>query len=261
MQPVTPRQADILTLARRNGRVEVEDLAVRFDVTPQTIRKDLNELCDRNFLQRVHGGAIHPSNVTNFAYDSRRSLASEEKRRIGRHTATLIPDHSSIILNIGTTTEEVARALLAHEDIMVITNSINIAQIMRDSRAAQVVIAGGLVRLTDGGVVGEAAVEFMRLFKVDYAVIGTSAIDEEGTLLDFDYREVSVAREIIRRSRRTILVADAMKFERKAPVRIADLGEIDIFVTDRPPPPALEAIIAEHGVQLEIATAAGERAA
>ena len=261
MQPVTPRQSDILGLARQQGRVEVEGLAAHFDVTPQTVRKDLNDLCDRNFLQRVHGGAIYPSNVTNFAYDSRRILAAEEKERIGRRAAAMIPDNSSIILNIGTTTEQVARALLRHRDIMAITNSINIAHILRESTTAQVVIAGGLVRAADGGVVGEATVEFMRQFKVDYAVVGVSAIDEEGSLLDFDYREVSVAREIIRRSRRTILVADAMKFERKAPVRIGHLSEVAMLVTDRRPPKPVEAILAAHGVRLELAGDEDERAA
>jgi DeoR family glycerol-3-phosphate regulon repressor len=253
MSPVTPRQSDILSLARRLGRVDVDGLAAQFEVTPQTIRKDLNDLCDRNLLQRVHGGAIHPSNVTNLAYDSRRVLAAEAKARIGRRAASLIPDHSSIIMNIGTTTEEVAKSLLRHDDIMVVTNSINVAHILRESRAAQVIVAGGVVRATDGGIVGEATVAFMRQFKADFAVIGTSAIDADGTLLDYDYREVSVAREIIRLSRTTILVADAMKFERKAPVRIAPIAEIDVFVTDRQPPRSVEEAIEAGGVRLEIA--------
>ena len=253
MSPVTPRQLDILDLARRLGRVDVDGLAAQFEVTPQTIRKDLNDLCDRHLLQRVHGGAIYPSNVTNLAYDSRRVLAAEAKARIGRRAAALIPDHSSIIMNIGTTTEEVAKSLLRHEDIMVVTNSINVAHILRESRAAQVIVAGGVVRASDGGIVGEATVEFMRQFKADFAVIGTSAIDADGTLLDYDYREVSVAREIILLSRTTILVADAMKFERKAPVRIAPMAEIDVFVTDRRPPASVEEVVKTHGVRLEIA--------
>ena len=96
-----------------------------------------------------------------------------------------------------------------------------------------VIVAGGMVRRTDGGIVGEAAVDFIRQFKVDYAVIGVSAIDDDGALLDFDYREVRAAQAIIDNARNVILVADAMKFTRSAPVRIGHLSQIDVFVTDR----------------------------
>lgn len=253
MDAVSPRQSDILVRARQDGRVDVDGLAAQFGVTPQTIRKDLNDLCARRLLQRVHGGAVCSSSVTNYAYDSRRELAAEEKRRIGLATAALIPGNSSMILNIGTTTEQVAVALREHQGIMVITNSINVAHILREAPAVEVVIAGGLVRRSDGGIVGEATVDFVRQFRVDYAVIGASAIDEEGVLLDYDYREVRVAQEIIRHARQTILAVDSMKFERSAPVRIGHLSEVDIFVTDRPPPRPAAELCASHGVRLVIA--------
>ena len=111
MEPLHPRLTDILDIARQSGRVDVEWLSAYFDVTPQTIRKDLNDLCERQLLQRIHGGAVYPSGVTNFAYDARRSLAADSKQLIGAAVAQLIPDNSSIILNIGTTTEQVAMAL------------------------------------------------------------------------------------------------------------------------------------------------------
>jgi DeoR family glycerol-3-phosphate regulon repressor len=253
MEPMTPRQTDILGLARQIGHVEVDNLATGFRVTPQTIRKDLNELCDRGLLHRIHGGATYPSGVTNYAYDARRVLAAEAKRLMGIRAASLIPDNSSIVLNIGTTTEQVALALRRREGILAITNNINVAHILRDSPSVEVVIAGGLVRKSDGGIVGEATVEFIRQFKVDYAVIGASAIDEDGTILDYDFREVSVSREIIRLSRQTILVADAMKFERTAPVRIAHMRDIEIFVTDQPPPEPVLQICQENGVRIEVA--------
>lgn len=253
MEPVTPRQSDILGRARQFGHVQVEGLADDFGVTPQTIRKDLNDLCDRGLLQRIHGGATHPSGVTNYAYDARRLLAAEAKRLMGHRAASLIPDNSSVVLNIGTSTEQVALALRHRDGILAITNNINVAHILRDSPSVDVVMAGGVVRKSDGGIVGEATVEFVRQFKADYAVIGASAIDDEGTILDYDFREVSVSREIIRLSRQTILVADAMKFERNAPVRIAHLSEVQIFVTDRMPPASVLQICEENGVRLEIA--------
>ncbi|MCA1299641.1 DeoR/GlpR family DNA-binding transcription regulator [Stappia indica] len=259
MDPVPPRQADILALARTAGRVDVDGLASEFNVTPQTIRKDLNELCERGMLQRVHGGAVLPSGIANYAYDARRQLASEEKRRIGQRAAALIPDNASIMLNIGTTTEQVARALLQHDGIMAITNNINVANILRAAPSIEVIIAGGQVRASDGGIVGEATVDFIRQFKVDYAVIGASAIDEDGTIFDFDFREVRVAREIMTHARQTLLVADAMKFQRSAPVRIAHLSEIDIFVTDTAPPDRVLETCRENGVKVEIASDRTER--
>jgi DeoR family glycerol-3-phosphate regulon repressor len=261
MEPITPRQSEILGLARRSNRIEVEGLAAHFDVTPQTIRKDLNDLCERQLLQRIHGGAIYPSGASNYAYDSRRMLAAEEKRRIGALAASLIPDNSSIMLNIGTTTEQVALALRRHDGIMAITNNINVANILREAASAEVVIAGGLVRKSDGGIVGEATIDFIKQFKVDYAVIGASAIDADGTILDYDYREVRVAREIVQHARKTILVADALKFERNAPVRIAHLADIDILVTDTAPPDAIVSICAENEVMIEIAREDAEQAA
>ena len=116
------------------------------------------------------------------------------------------------------------------------------------------------VRGSDGGIVGEAAVDFIRQFKVDYAVIGASGIDEDGTVLDFDYREVRVAREIIRHARQTILVSDIMKFDRTPPVKIADLDEIDVLVTDAPPPSGIRDLCKEHGVRLEVATSDADQA-
>jgi DeoR family transcriptional regulator, glycerol-3-phosphate regulon repressor len=262
LEPLHPRLSDILELARQRGRVEVEWLASHFEVTPQTIRKDLNDLCDRQLMQRVHGGAIYPSGVTNFAYDARRSVATDSKVLIGAAAARLIPDNSSVILNIGTTTEQVAMALRRHQGLMVITNNINVANILRDAPSAEVVIAGGIVRHSDGGIMGEATVDFIRQFKVDFAVIGASAIDRDGSILDYDFREVKVSQAIIGQARKTILVSDSLKFERTAPVRIAELSMIDVFVTEAEPPREIVDYCRAHDVELLIAAPdAVERAA
>jgi DeoR family glycerol-3-phosphate regulon repressor len=252
MHVLAPRQNAILKLARDVGQVEVDELAARFDVTPQTIRKDLNELCDIGLLQRFHGGAMAPSGIANLAYEARRQLATDAKRRIGQRCAALIPDGSSLLVNIGTTTEQVAMALRERQGIMVITNNINVANILRGYSQIEVIVAGGVVRHSDGGVVGEAAVDFIRQFRVDYAVIGASAIDTDGALLDYDYREVKVARAIIEGARQTILVADSMKYARSAPVRIGHLSELAVFVTDEAPPAPIRRKLDEAGVRLEV---------
>ena len=250
------RQNTILDIARQAGRVTVEELSARFDVTPQTIRKDLNELCDKRLLTRIHGGAILSSGVENVGYEARRMIASEEKEAIARAAAERIPDSASLFINIGTTTEAVARALLQHKGLMVITNNLNVASLMRAYPGIEVVLAGGVVRHTDGGIIGEAAVDFIRQFKVDYAIIGASAIDADGALLDYDYREVRVAQAIISNARHVLLVCDATKFERSAPVRIAHISQVNTFVTDVCLSESVRRICRESAVEL-VETARG----
>lgn len=245
------RHQKIIEMARLTGKVTVEDLAQRFDVTPQTIRKDLNDLCDERLLTRTHGGAILTSGVENVAYEARRTLAATEKQLIGAKAASLIPDNSSIFINIGTTTEEVARRLTAHKGLLAITNNIHVAATLLPCPGSEVILAGGMLRKADGGVVGESVIDFFSQFKADYAVIGVSAIDADGALLDFDYREVRAAQAIIQNARTVMLVADSTKFSRNAPVRIAHLREIDIFVTDLPPPEPIRQICEANGVRVE----------
>lgn len=244
------RQSEILALAQMQGVVHVDDLSQRFRVSPQTIRKDINALCGRKLLARTHGGAVHASGTEAMEYDQRRSMAAEAKQAIGRAAAALIPDGASLFINIGTTTEAVSAALLRHRKLMVITNNINVANRMRVFPQFEVVIAGGIVRPSDGGIVGEAAGDFIRQFRVDYAVIGASAIDRDGALLDFDFREVKVAQAIIDNARHVILVADRTKFERTASVRIGWLGQVETFVTDHCPSAEIRRICAENEVRL-----------
>ncbi len=248
VRSTTRRQADILTLVREAGRVSVEDLAQRFAVTAQTIRRDLNELCASRVLTRVHGGAMVASGIANLAYEARKLVAQPHKRLIGEAAARLVPDHSSLLINLGTTTEEVARCLGAHSGLLVITNNLQVAVELYRNPAIEVIFAGGAVRRSDGGVVGATTVEHIRQFRADTAVIGTSAIDPDGTLLDFDIREVAVSRAIIESARRVLLVADSSKFARTAAVRIAHLRDVDVLITDRLPSPEHAELCRAHSV-------------
>jgi DeoR family transcriptional regulator, glycerol-3-phosphate regulon repressor len=247
---LTERQTKIVELAKSQGRVLVDDLATLFSVTPQTIRKDLNDLCDAELLTRIHGGATLVRSNENVRYDARRQIAAAEKQAIGLVAARLIPDNSSLFINIGTTTEAVGEALANHRELMVITNNINVANRLRLLDEIEVVITGGVVRQSDGGIVGEAAVDFIRQFKVDYAIIGASAIDQDGALLDYDFREVKVAQAIIANARHVILVADSTKFERTAPVRIGQLSQVQTFITDHCDSSSIREICLQNGVAL-----------
>jgi DeoR family transcriptional regulator, glycerol-3-phosphate regulon repressor len=253
MEILSERQNRILMLARENGRVDVEKLSSIFNVSAQTIRKDLNELCDKQLLQRIHGGAIVGSGIENVSYEARRLLAPVPKKAIGQAAAALIPDNSSLLINIGTTTEQVAHALSEHRGLLVITNNINAIEIMKNFLGIELIIAGGQVRRSDGGIVGVAAVDFINQFKVDYAVIGVSAIDEDGSLLDYDFREVRVAQAIIKNARHVILVADTMKLERSAPIRIDHISRINTIVIDGELPQKLRKICLENDVRMVIA--------
>ncbi len=245
----TERQQLIIDIAKHSGVVSVEDLVQQFGVTPQSIRKDLNRLCADRLLTRTHGGARLASSIENMSYEARRVLAQEQKKAIGQAVAAIIPDNASLFVNIGTTTEAVAQALLQHQRLMVITNNINVASLMRPYANNQVIIASGEVRSSDGGIVGEAAVDFISQFKVDFAVIGSSAIDGDGALLDFDYREVKVAQAIMSNARHVILAADVSKHDRTAPVRIGHLSQIHSFVTDRCPNAEFQQLLARFDIR------------
>lgn len=248
------RQAEILDLARAEGRVLVDDLAQRFDVTLQTIRRDLGEMAEAGLLDRVHGGAVPRAGTVNLGYESRRRMHAEAKAAIGAACAAAIPDNSSLILNLGTTTEAVAQALIHHQNITVVTNNMNVANILLANPGCDIMVAGGALRRSDGGLVGELTTQFFEQFKVDYAVIGTSALDPDGDMLDFDLAEVRVSRAILRQARKSFLVTDHSKLGRPAPARIASLAEIDTVFIDQPLPRELAARCAEWHTQVQICT-------
>lgn len=235
----TIRHPEILEMARRDGKVTVDGLAAHFGVTLQTIRRDLTDLADSGHLDRVHGGAVLPSGTTNIGYEERRVLNPDAKALIAQTCAAQIPDNISLFLNIGTSTEAVAHALRGHRNLMVVTNNMNVANILAGHSGCEIVVTGGHFRRADGGLVGNLAADTIKKFKVDLAVIGCSALDQEGDMLDFDIQEVGVSQTILRQSRKTFLVADSSKFSRSAPARIASLAEIDSFFTDAPLQPPL----------------------
>ncbi|SCY70255.1 DeoR/GlpR family DNA-binding transcription regulator [Desulfoluna spongiiphila] len=247
------RQKAIYDMVLEKGFVSIEGLSQHFSVTPQTIRRDINNLCSAKLLQRYHGGAGLLNSVENFTYSTRKSLCSEEKIRVAQHVAQFIPNNASLFLDIGTSTEEVARALVDKTGLRVITNNLNVASILGQNRGFEILVSGGVVRNHDLGITGEAAIDFISQFKVDFGIISVAGIDPDGTLIDFDYNEVRIARAIISNSRQVFLVADHSKFNRSAMVRIGNLEEVDALFTDRTPPASFLEIIKRGDVNLHIA--------
>lgn len=248
------RHERIVELINDNGYASIEQLAARFAVTPQTIRRDLNQLAEAALVRRVHGGAgRNESSTTNAPYLSRQNLNIDAKQRIADKLAEHIPDESSLFINIGTSTEMVARSLLNHRGLEVITNNLNVASILQPKEDFNVIVAGGTVRSHDGGIIGEATIDFINQFKVDYGIIGISGIDlDDGSLLEFDYREVRVAQAIINNSRRRLLVADESKFGRRALVRQGNIAQMDALFTNLTPPDHLLELLKLGEVALHV---------
>ncbi len=250
-----PRLDQLMDEVRRQGSMTVEALAERLGVTLQTVRRDAKKLAQLGMLARYHGGVRLPASTTeNIAYRQRQRLNEETKGAIARQVAQAVPDGCSLILNIGTTTEAIARALLRHRGLRVITNNLNVAAILADNSDCEVIVAGGVVRSRDHGIVGEATVDFIRQFRVDIGIIGISGIERDGTLRDFDLREVKVAQSIIAQSREVWLAADGSKFDRCAMVELARLDQVDVLFTDAAPPALYARLLEEAGVRCIAAT-------
>ena len=244
------RYREIMALLHRDQVVSVEDLAQHFNVTVQTIRRDLTDLAESGRIERVHGGAILPSGTVNIRYEERRTLQQSSKRAMAQQCAASIPNGASVFLNIGTSTEAVAQELLHHKGLMVVTNNLNVAQILSRSDECDVYLTAGQMRRSDGGLVGNLAIQSILQFKFDIAIIGCSALDQDGDILDFDVQEVAVSQTIVQQSRKTYLVADHTKFERTAPARIGSLADIDTWFTDAPASQAVMQLCAQWDTRI-----------
>jgi DeoR family glycerol-3-phosphate regulon repressor len=251
-----PRQIRLLEAVQATRSASLEQLAEMLGVAVQTVRRDVQKLSSAGVLARFHGGVRIPgSTIQNIAYDRRETLQFDAKERIARAIAAAIPNGCSLILNIGTTVEAVARALMGHRDLQIITNNLNVASILSGNEACEVIVASGTVRPRDRAIIGETTVDFMRQFKVDYAVIGVSSIERDGSLRDFDLREVKVSQTIIAQAREVWLAADNTKFNRPATVEVARLAQIDRLFTDEEPPAPFPALLFDAQVQCDVAHA------
>jgi len=246
------RHQEIIDIVKTQGYVSTEDLVERFNVSPQTIRRDLNELADANQIRRHHGGATIPSSSVNTSYNTRKVMQLAEKDRIAQAMVAHIPDGATLFIDIGTTPEAVARALLNHNDLRIVTNNLNVAGTLMAKEDFRVILAGGEVRNRDGGIVGEATLDFVSQFRLDFGILGISGIELDGSLLDFDYHEVRVKQAIIENSRCVMLGVDHTKFGRNAMVNLGDISQIDMLFTDQEPPAELMQRLQECELTMEI---------
>ena len=241
---ITVRQQEIVELIKSSGFETVERLADQFGVTPQTIRRDINVLCDANFLRRRHGGAeLSGIPAVNLPYDSRRIRNLDAKLAIGAEVAKLVPNRASVSFGIGTTPEFVARSLVYHEDLTVVTNNVNVAVALSVNPSNRIIMPGGVMRLPDLDFLGSEVDEMFRSYRVDFGIFGVGGIEPDGTLVDFDRAEVMARTAIVENCRQSVLVADASKFGRPAPASGGMLADADILVLDALPKTGLSPLI------------------
>jgi len=217
------------------GFVATEAMVTEFNVTPQTIRRDLNELSEHGLLSRFHGGAGQVKSAENPPYKDRLQTGVEAKRKIAAATAALIPNGASIFLSTGTTIEAIAEALLGHEKLHVFTNNLHVARILTQNDSFQIIVSCGQVRHSDGGIIGSSSDDFISDFRMDVGIVGISGVDEDGSLLEYDPQEVKTAKTILRNSQKVIMVADRHKFGRRAMNRVGHIRELDVIITDSDP--------------------------
>lgn len=257
MAALNPRQQTLVQLARERGYVTVEELVERLDVTHQTVRRDINFLCDEGILSRFHGGAAFRSSVSNLPYEARRDSMSDEKAAIARAVAADIPDHSSVFIDIGTSAEAVAAALMLRNGLRVVTNNINVVNMLAKKDDFELVVCGGSVRNRDLAVVGQTTTEFVGRFHVDYSIIGVVAIAADGSILDFSVDEEPLTQAIIGCGRHSFVVADRTKFGRHAMAKVAHLSQVTALYADALPDSTWNKRLTESGATVRLASGDG----
>lgn len=256
---ITTRQAKIRDLLRDGSFLTVDDLSQQLNVAPQTIRRDVNALCDLGLARRRHGGVERPVGSGNLAYAARRMINQEAKLAIALAVARLIPNHATISLGIGTTPAMTADALLKHEGLVMYTNNLSAALTATANHSFRVHIAGGLIRNSDQDVTGSIAQDFFGQYKTDFGIFGVGGVDRDGCLLDFSEEEVRIREQIRKNCRHAILVLDATKFQRQAHVRGGWIHEANTIVCDKPVPPTISNSLKTGNCQLVITSGAASQ--
>ncbi|TQV68333.1 DeoR/GlpR family DNA-binding transcription regulator [Denitrobaculum tricleocarpae] len=250
----TQRENEILQELRRSGgSSRIQNLADRLKVSEETIRRNLKSLARDGLVRRVHGGAHLPDARSEASFQQRVDENPDAKRRIAEKVAEIIEDGDSLFLDIGSTTSYIAQALQHRRDLFVVTNSVSVAHTLAARNGNRVFMAGGELRAHDGGAFGVEAIEFVRRFQVEYAVLSAAAINAASGFMLFDLQEAEFSREIMRRAKTSIVAADSSKFDHRAPISVDAPSLVDVLVTDSAPPADLGAALSSWSVDVVLA--------
>lgn len=257
------RRQTIVQLALSRGRVAVADLAVKFAVAPETIRRDLDVLVRSGLVDRVHGGAIPRSSFGTSESSARERLSTrgEAKAAIARAALAYLPEaHGSIMMDGGTTTGALAAELTVHAEqnptrgpLTVITDSVRTGLELSATRHLSVHMLGGVIRQVTETVVGSTALSMLSTVTADVAFLGTNGLSAKYGLTTPDMEEAAIKRLMLTRSQRCILLADSSKFDSAYLCTFAELDQIDALITDTAPPAHLAQALAAHDIEVVIA--------
>ncbi len=249
---VTDRREGIAKVVNEQGYASIDFLAEHYQVSTQTIRRDISVLSEDNLVTRHHGGAGSVSNLVNLSYDVRRISMLDEKRKLAKAVTNIVCSGHSLFISGGSTMEIVAKELSGLSKLCVITNNIHAAFHLYGNRGIELIMPGGKVRHHNGGLVGPTANEFMSRFHPDYFLTGIGAISLEGLLLDYNYEEAMLMSQMMKNAREVILVTDGSKFEKTAIAQVGNLSQVTYLVTEKKPPGKIFELITRYNVSLII---------
>lgn len=244
------RQSDILQAVKANGSRSIAEIAEALGVTTETVRRNLKPLVERGLVTKFHGGVMLPEEVEEPPFQRRIAVNGALKRKVAELAARRIADGDSILLDNGTTTTFIADALADHANLTIVTNSAEIATRLVRRNGNRVFLAGGELHPDDAAVFGPAALDFIRQFRVRYALLSVAGITAAGDLMDFHLFEAEFTRVAMAQAEERWVIADHTKFGRMAPVRVGGLADIDLIISDAPPPADLAEAIAGAGTRL-----------
>jgi DeoR family glycerol-3-phosphate regulon repressor len=236
MIKINSRQQNILLRLKQNEEIQIETMSELFQVTTQTIRRDVNQLCKAGYARRVHGGVSLPALLTNTSYQFRSDLQFDVKDELAKKVASSIPDGATIMMGIGTTMARIAYYLNGKN--RVITNNLQVVRILETNPNIEVYIAGGLFRSKQQDVVGNSVLNFFNDFEADIGILGCAAITKGHSVMEHETNEAALSQCILKNSRQGWLVADASKWTRSASVKIASLALFDQIYTNQTELPA-----------------------
>ncbi len=248
------RRHELLRLVQARGQVTVTDLCSLFDVSTDTVRRDLDLLARQGLIKRTHGGAVPIGLVTEDTPFAQRLIARKDaKRRIGRLAASLIASNETLIINGGSTTLAFATELGGLADLNVVTNNLSIPNALPTTAVRDVYLLGGEIRFEAQVTIGAVGFAGTGSISADTAVLGVGGVSASGGISTTLLHEASMIAAMMAASRRTIILADSSKFGHNAFAHIAPLDKIDVVVTEAEPPADLARTLAEAGVEVLVA--------
>lgn len=245
------RRKTILELLSKNGSVRVTELSSLFNISEVTIRTDLADMENKGLLTRVHGGAVSSyKSYYNMNLNQRMSTNQEQKEIIAKKIASMIEDNDTIMLNSGTTTLLVFRAIPRDFNLSIVTNSISIALEGTTNPNFNIILLGGMINTKYQFTYGDDAIKQLKSYHSDKLILSVDGIDSNHGFSTYYDKEAEIDRIMLENSSVNIVAADNSKFNRCAFTKIADLSVADYIVTDTSAPDAIKKKFAKHSIEV-----------